>query len=408
MKLLLSFSLAICSFLAIAEMKSDAADNTENCWCETQTGLMQLEGSALFLAIESLGAGESPQHLFLGLSNEELLALKDEIVQFRTADPAPLSLAEFMVLGFAGRVALDVVSITPDGRLADMDDFQRLLDWTAELPFLKNSSVPAGYLADFYVSYSFLQGQGADGFEHIEKHPKRANEIVLKQSRMFAQNLSPWFSFGESSPINSAQPNLDAVRWYFGAESQGQDYRLTLKNGQTIPVEISYLPNEIGKYSERTNSFGPELTRVMAERTYAEREKSPAPLTLFEYLVLSKSEAAEFETVFINSRGFFASPDEVRGYAEYVSNASIIRKRNDSPYLLADPPTSYTFLAGQAENALQILEQNPERAANIRKIQENAIKRLSEKTGLIPVNPQQWQNPERKPQAGGSPSPVLE
>lgn len=408
MKVLLSFTIVILMLFAIAAYQHKTYAETGSCPCETPEGLMQLEGSALFLAIESLGAGESPQHLFLGLSSEELLALKDEIVRFRTADPAPLSLAEFMVLGFEGRVTLDVVSITPDGRLADMDDFQRLLDWTAELPFLKDSSVPAGYLTDFYVSYNFLQGQGADGFKYIERHPKRASEIALSQSRMFAQNISPWFSLSESRPINSAQPKLDAVRWYFGAEGQGQDYRLTLKNGQTISVEISYLPNEIGKYSERTNSFGPELTRVMAERIYAEREKSPAPLTLFEYLVLSKSEMAEFETVFINSRGFFASPDEVKGYAEYLSNASIIRKRTDSPYVLHDPLTSYTFLSGQAGNAIQILERNKERAANIRKIQENTIKRLSEKTGLVPVNPQLWQSPPRRPQANGSPSPALE
>jgi hypothetical protein len=408
MKVLLSFTIVILMLFAIAAYQHETYAETGACPCETPEGLISLEGSALFLAIESLGAGESPQHLFLGFSNEELLALKDEIVRFRTADPAPLSLAEFMVLGFAGRVTLDVVSITPDGRLADMDDFQRLLDWTAELPFLKDSSVPAGYLTDFYVSYNFLQGQGTDGFKYIERHPKRASEIALSQSRMFAQNISPWFSLSESSTINSVQPNLDAVRWYFGAEGQGQDYRLTLKNGQTIPVEISYLPNEIGKHSERTNSFGPELTRVMAERIYAERKQSPAPLTLFEYLVLSKSENAEFETVFINSRGLFASPDETRDFAEYLSNASKSLKSSHAPNVMADPPTAYTFLTGQAANALQILEQNKERAANIRKSQEITLNRLSEKSGMVPVNPQLRQNPPRNPQANGSPFPSVE
>ncbi len=408
MKLLLSFSLAICFFLAIAAMKSDAADNTESCRCETQTGLMQLEGSALFLAIESMDAGESPQHLFLGFSKEELLALKDEIVRMRTTDPAPLSLAEFMVLGFGGRVTVDVVLIASDGRFADMDDFQKISEWTMDLPFINSSFVPSGFFPEFYVSYTFLPEQGSDAFKYLKNHPKRANEIALKQSRIFAQTLSPWTSLTESSPINSAQLNLDAVRWYFGATGKDNDFEIRMQNGNAFPIEISYLPKEIVKQSERIDSFGNELIQIMAEKIYAKREKSPAPLALFEYLVLSKSGMAEIETVFINSRGLFVSPNEMREFAEYLSTASKSRRSSNAPNVLADPPTAYTFLAGQTANAIQFLEQNPERAANIRKIQDMTLLRLSEKTGLIPVHPMMRQNPPRKPQAEGSPSPVLE
>ena len=377
MRISLIFAICVLVLFAFATMSPGAYAETGSCSCETPDGISALEGSALFLAIESMSMDESPQMFVHGCSNGEVEALKDEIVSLRTADPAPLSLAEFWVLSLC-EANVETIGVTPDGRIASEDDYLKLFKWSASPKYLRNKLNYPAKLTDLVVELIFLEGQGKMAAMYVLEHPVRFAQAKELQDGKQMRFESPWWGFG-NHPQSITGPFSDfALEWYFGSSGNGNvnSNRISGNSKKTGTYEPFTLPEESMYITQFIEARPREFIDSLAGKILAERISTPAPLTEFEYSILHYATNIELKTIPFSPSGDFVDEEELERYYECLNTNEYRREDVGLPLYPSDILINYHFLGEHSASAKEILAGNPERAAEIRKAQVYLFDRM--------------------------------